>query len=381
MVRKITLSLCMIVKNEEQTLKRCLDSVQTFIDEIIIVDTGSKDRTKEIAKEYNAKIYDFKWIDDFSAARNYSFNKATKEYIMWLDGDDYVNQDNINKVKKLLEKFDDKFDYVSVEYILGRAIDGQVSYSLRRNRIVKRNMGFKWIGKVHEYLNVYGKGYIADFQVEHGKIKKYTDRNLKIFSNMEKRGEEFSPRELFYYGNELKDNGFYDKAIELYRKFIDSKLGWIEDMKIAYAKIIECYNITKQQDKIPEILIESFEYDVPKAELCCNMGEYYLNRGLNKQSIFWYKAALDSIPHKDNPSINSKEYYTFIPSIQLCVAYYRLGYIKCAYFFNELASSFKIDLDKNEYNRRFFIEEFKKLNMEIPQVKYPIKASDYIDFL
>ena len=65
-----TVSLCMIVKNEEKVLGRCLDSAKEIADEIIIVDTGSTDRTKEIAAEYTEKIYDFKWNDDFSAARN-----------------------------------------------------------------------------------------------------------------------------------------------------------------------------------------------------------------------------------------------------------------------------------------------------------------------
>ena len=72
----ITISLCMIVKNEEPVLARCLDSVASMMDEIIIVDTGSTDRTKEIAAQYTSRIYDFTWCDDFSAARNYAFSLA-----------------------------------------------------------------------------------------------------------------------------------------------------------------------------------------------------------------------------------------------------------------------------------------------------------------
>lgn len=70
MKKSITISLCMIVKNEEQTISRCLESVKDIVNKIIIVDTGSTDKTKELVKKYNAKIYNFKWIDDFSAARN-----------------------------------------------------------------------------------------------------------------------------------------------------------------------------------------------------------------------------------------------------------------------------------------------------------------------
>ena len=77
----VEISLCMIVKNEEKVLARCLDSIAGLMDEIIIVDTGSTDKTKEIAGKYTDNIYDFEWIDDFAAARNFAFSKATKEYI------------------------------------------------------------------------------------------------------------------------------------------------------------------------------------------------------------------------------------------------------------------------------------------------------------
>ena len=97
----ITISLCMIVKNEESVLERCLDSVADLVDEIIIVDTGSTDRTKEIATRYTDKIYDFKWIDDFSAARNFSFSKATMDYIYVADADEVIDDENSKKFKIL----------------------------------------------------------------------------------------------------------------------------------------------------------------------------------------------------------------------------------------------------------------------------------------
>ena len=79
----MTISLCMIVKNEEDVIERCLSSAKDVIDEIIIVDTGSTDSTKSIAQKYTDKVYDFKWCDDFSKARNFSFSKATMDYCMW----------------------------------------------------------------------------------------------------------------------------------------------------------------------------------------------------------------------------------------------------------------------------------------------------------
>ena len=89
----ITISLCMIVRDEEETIARCLETVEKIVDEIIVVDTGSVDRTKEIVEKYTSNIYDFQWIDDFAAARNFSFSKATQEYILWLDADDVLLED------------------------------------------------------------------------------------------------------------------------------------------------------------------------------------------------------------------------------------------------------------------------------------------------
>ena len=75
-MQMVTISLCMIVKNEERILARCLDSVKDLVDEIVIVDTGSADATRRIAQTYTDRVYDFTWIDDFSAARNFAFSKA-----------------------------------------------------------------------------------------------------------------------------------------------------------------------------------------------------------------------------------------------------------------------------------------------------------------
>ena len=87
----ITISVRMIVKNEEKRLKRCLDSLQGLADEIVIADTGSTDATKEIAKRYTDQIYDFTWTGDFSEARNFVFSRATREYIYSADADEVLS--------------------------------------------------------------------------------------------------------------------------------------------------------------------------------------------------------------------------------------------------------------------------------------------------
>ena len=95
------ISLCMIVKDAEQYLKKSIDSVKDLVSEIIVVDTGSSDGSVEIAEKSGAKIYKFKWNDDFSAARNFSISKAKGEWILILDSDESISKQNLNKLKNL----------------------------------------------------------------------------------------------------------------------------------------------------------------------------------------------------------------------------------------------------------------------------------------
>jgi glycosyltransferase involved in cell wall biosynthesis len=95
-------SLTMIVRNEEDNLPHCLESARGFFDEIIVVDTGSIDRTKEIALQFGARVFDFVWIDDFSAARNAALEHATGDYAFWLDADDVIDPAESEKLSELL---------------------------------------------------------------------------------------------------------------------------------------------------------------------------------------------------------------------------------------------------------------------------------------
>ena len=112
-----TISLCMIVKNEEAVLDRCLSSIADLMDEIIIIDTGSTDRTKEIAGRYTNKIYDFKWQNDFSAARNFSFSKASMDYIYTADADEVLDYTNHKRFLYLKQSISPEIDIVQMKYI------------------------------------------------------------------------------------------------------------------------------------------------------------------------------------------------------------------------------------------------------------------------
>ena len=125
----ITISVCMIVKNEEDVLERCLQSIEEFADEIIVVDTGSVDQTKEIAEKYADVVCDFQWCADFAAARNFSFSKATKDYCMWLDADDVVPESEQKKIVALKGKLEEtKADVVMMPYAVEFDEEGNLQF-------------------------------------------------------------------------------------------------------------------------------------------------------------------------------------------------------------------------------------------------------------
>lgn len=363
------ISLCMIVKDEESVIERCLNSVKEVVDEIIIVDTGSRDRTINKVKNLGAKVYDFKWVEDFSKARNFSFSKATKDYIIWLDADDVLNEKDIDKFKILKENIDESIDSVTMNYVLSVNKNGEATSSLKRNRLVKASNNFKWVGKVHEYLDVKGNVIHSDISIIHKKEKEYTDRNLKIYEKLVSKEEEFSTRDIFYYANELYDNELYDDAIKQYNKFLDRKDGWIEDIKAACYKLSDCYLYKGDSENELKYILKSFEYDVPRADFCCKLGHRFLNENKLDTAIYWYECVINLSPKDDNMSLVNHDMYAFLPLIQLCVCHYRKGNIKEAYMYNEMASKHKPEDISIKYNKEFFkdkiesdtVKEVKKL--------------------
>lgn len=132
----IRLSLCMIVKNEEAVLTRVLASAIQFADEILVADTGSTDRTVEIARQYTKHIYHYPWNDDFAAARNFICEKVSTEYWIWLDADDIVPAESITAILKLKETLSKspQPDVVMMKYVAGFQPDGTSAFTYNRER-------------------------------------------------------------------------------------------------------------------------------------------------------------------------------------------------------------------------------------------------------
>lgn len=143
------LSLSMIVKNEENYLRECLESIKDIADEIIIVDTGSTDKTLEIAEEYNSEVYHFNWINDFSAARNYALSKSTGDWILYLDADERLTQESLSELRRLI----DGSKKTGIKCLVNsKDSRNKNSQMMKYIRLFKNDSNIKFCGKAHEQI-------------------------------------------------------------------------------------------------------------------------------------------------------------------------------------------------------------------------------------
>lgn len=347
-----TISLCMIVRDEETVLRRCLASVCDAVDEIIIVDTGSTDKTMEIAAEFTDKIYRFLWIDDFAAARNFAFSKATCDYQMWLDADDVVPPGSARQLAALKQTL--TADAVMLPYHVAFDAEGLPAMTYDRERLLRRACGFRWEGAVHEAITPAGTVLRADIPIEHH--KEYVndpDRNLRIFQKMLDSGAVLSPRERYYYARELfYHEAFADAAVQ-FRAFLDTD-GWTEDKISACLLLSKCESALGNEKEADIALFESFLYDRPRAEICCEIGRRRLDAAQYEQAVFWYETAL-SAPFPEQ-GFQTADDHDYIPLLQLCVCHDRLGNTRRAYAYNERAGRIKPHDAAVLANRRYFRE-------------------------
>ncbi|WP_404332374.1 glycosyltransferase [Mesobacillus maritimus] len=363
----ITISLCMIVRNEEETLDRCLASVKGIPDEIIIVDTGSNDKTKEIAIKWTPQVLDFKWIDDFSAARNYSFDQATMDYILWLDADDILLPEDHQKLMKLKQSLDFSIDSVSMIYHTLFDKFNNVIASVRRLRLVKRSKYFRWHGYVHEDIQTDGtsKNYDSDIVVEHRKnpMQFESNRNLKIYENQIRKGKKMTSQDVFHYARELHKHQMFDKAIKSYNHFLAFKGISVEHRLYVYNKLASCYFAVGNREKEQEVTLKTFEYDIPRPEFCCRLGEHFLDKNQFYQATFWYKLAID-VPLPDHPLVNeSQPFQTWLPHKQLGLCFFQLGDYERSFYHNQKAHTY-LPLDEGILQNIQLLEELVKESTE-----------------
>ena len=228
----VKISACAIVKNEERNLPQWLACVRSIADELVVVDTGSTDRTVELARAAGASVYSFAWRNDFSAAKNFALQKAKGSWIVFLDADEYFSQEDIPKVRRYVERFDKErkvagFFCPLVNIDVDRA--GALSDGGVQLRVFRRHPDLKYHGHVHEMLQARG-GWkmveVRDVRVWHtgyssGLLRAKAERNLSIlFSERERRGE--SPSDAFYLADCCFGLGRYEEAEGWARKAVAS---------------------------------------------------------------------------------------------------------------------------------------------------------------
>jgi len=354
----------MIVKNEEDTIGRCLDSIKDIADEIIIVDTGSTDCTKEIAAAFTDKIYDFEWIDDFSAARNFAFEQATMEYILWLDADDILLPEDIVKFKALKNILPPDIDVVMLRYNTGFDGQGRAVFSYYRERLSKRSCHFKWQEPVHEYLAVSGNRLNVDICVTHRKPPgRPGGRNIRIYEARIAKGERLSPRGMYYFARELRDHGRFSEAITWFERFLASGLGWVEDVITACGELGNCYLAENKPEEALRAMLRSFAYDTPRAELCCQIGYYFKNLENYKLAVFWFELVLKLDSPKTQWGFRQEDCWGYIPCIELAVCYDKLGALETASKFNDMAAEYKPDSPAILHNKKYFENRLTKQNL------------------
>lgn len=350
----VKLSLCMIVKNEETVLKRCLASVGDLADEIVIVDTGSTDETKNIARSFTDAVYDYLWKDDFAAARNYSFSKATGDYLMWLDADDVIEGENkklFKELKKILGK--QRPDVVMCRYNIGFDENGAPAFTYYRERIFKKEGSFVWQGFVHECIPPRGNILYSEAAISHRKISPGNPRrNLELYQKAIFNAPLSTAREKYYYGRELYYNRLYKEAICILEDALLDPTLWRIDAAGACKLIAECHIYLRDYDHALTAAFRSFSFMLPTAENLCTVGNIFQLKKNYALAVYWYERALEAPPEEGG--FVRPEFRDFIPALELSVCHYHLGNLEKAKAYHERARSLRPNHPSVLANERYF---------------------------
>lgn len=265
-----TVSLCMIVKNEEKFLYDCLNSVKDIVDEMIIIDTGSTDNSIAIANEFGAKIYFYSWNNNFSEARNYSITKATKDWILLMDGDDVLEKEDIEKVVNLINTSNKHGHFFKTLSIVD---DSSKNYLYNLNlRLLKNSNEYEYKGAIHEQIThkfeitdysnfktedirIYHRGYTKE--VSESKNKR--ERNIGILKE-ELKKYPYSPFHNFNMANEYFALGDIEQALKYYDiayERMNIKSGYASKLILKRAL---CFIENRKYDKAIEALDKGLGY-------------------------------------------------------------------------------------------------------------------------
>lgn len=297
----ISISLCMIVKDEEAVLARCLDSVADLADEIIIVDTGSTDRTKEIGAEYTDRIYDFQWSHDFSAARNYAFSLASCDYIYSADADEVLDEENRERFRLLKERLLPEVEIVQMKY--GNQLQFNTVYNYDeeyRPKLFKRLRQFTWIEPIHENIRLQPVIYDSDIVITHMPKESHGSRDLANFELQVQQGRRLSRHLHNMYARELLIAG----EAEHFQRACACFEASVEDTERGGEELAEAFCVLSRAYRMQRDVLGFFRYAVKAmaaggcSEICLELGLFYEQDQQDpaEAAMWYYNAAYETEP-------------------------------------------------------------------------------------
>ena len=294
----ITISLCMIVKNESRILARCLSSVADLMDEIIIIDTGSTDNTKEIAREYTDKVFDFTWTGSFADARNYSFSKATQDYIYCADADEVLDDKNRERFGHLKTSLLPEIEIVQMYYVNQLQYNTMYNFDREyRPKLFRRLREFVWVHPIHEIVRLEPVVYDSDIEILHMPESLHSPRDFKAFRTMHANGITLDKRLHNLYAKQLcfsgTDQDFAD-ARDVFTATMENETSDNEQlMEATFVLARACRTI----NDVPGF----FKYALKNvalggsSEICTELGSYYASIGdFQEASVWFYNAAFET---------------------------------------------------------------------------------------
>lgn len=289
-----TISLCMIVKNEENVLGRCLSSVANLMDEIVIIDTGSTDQTKEIARRYTDKIYDFPWQDDFSAARNFSFTKATMDYIYVADADEVLDHENYQRFAALKQILVPEIEIVQMKYITSTEFNTVMNIRNEyRPKLYKRLREFRWIDPIHETVQTQPLVFDSDIEILHYPQSQHSKRDFGVFLRAFNSGQPLSDKLHTMYARELYISGCEDDFLQaqpIFEQSLENDADSPQRLQESLCILSRCMRLKNNLHGFFKYTLHAMTYH-PCAEICCELGSYFCQNDDFAEAARWFHCA------------------------------------------------------------------------------------------
>lgn len=336
------LSLCMIAKNEADILPQSLSTITPYVDEMIIVDTGSTDRSKEIAMDFTPKVYDFPWCDDFSAARNFSLEKASCDWVLVLDADEVVSHFDMEQIQSVMKA---EYPMVGRIKLINSVTDatGEKRYFERINRLFNRKL-FHYEGMIHEQIvrkdgNPYNTVPLEITAEHSGYTQEVLQRTDKIGRNITllEQALERSPEDtylLYQLGKSYSMAKNYKAAVTYYKRALTLPLNYsreyVESLVESYG-----YALINSGRYAEALCLKNYKKHCGRSiDYLFLMGHVYMNNGEFSRAIEQFLACIGKKEGKLE-GINS-----YLPTFNIAVIYECLGrkaeavayYNKCGNF-------------------------------------------------